>query len=414
MESRIVFLAALAVGLGQRILFAQANLPVLPAVPALPMPVTSTLHISRETNPARSFSVVGPQGALLGRQDGMFEAWIFPWKILSDMRITVKMQDWEIPIDVNRKAAWSDVTPTATTITYAHANFTIRQIMLAPKDVPEGAGALVLYQIEAIRPMTLTFSFNLAMQRMWPAPSDEHPSPEWVKTQSGIQSQNSSGFYILHESLPGHVAALAKPAAEPGVLPPYQERPQFWPRQFGLHFDPAKDANKLFPLLMIRADTPADSAPEALAGRLSALDRSIPSLYERNANYYRDLLARHTSIVTPDPKLNAAFSWAVIAIDQLRVETPEHNGEAFTAGFVGSGDTVSPGFGWFFGRDALWTRYAANSYGDFKATKQEIEFLLRHQRADGKIMHEFSQTANQVDWPALPYEYAAADSPRCF
>lgn len=407
MVTRIVFVAILVFGLGQGMVFSQAIPTALPAVPAFPLPAAATLRISREADPARPFSVIGPRGALLGRQDGGYEAWIFPWKILSDMRITADMQNYGIPIDVNSHAAWIDVTPAATTITYSHANFTIRQIMFAPKNAPEGAGVLVLYQIEAIRPMTLTFSFTPAMQRMWPAPSDEHPSPEWVKTSSG--GERPSGFYILHESFPGHVAALAMPAAEPGFLPPYQERPRFWPLQFVLHYDPAKDSGTLFPLLIVLADTPQSATQEALAHSLSALDASIPSLCESNAAYYRDLLSRHTSIVTPDAKLNAAFSWAVAAIDQLRVETPGHNGEAFTAGFVGSGDTVRPGFGWFFGRDALWTLYAVNSYGGFQTTRQEIEFLLRHQRADGKIMHEYSQTANEVDWQSLPYEYAAAD-----
>ena len=109
--------------------------------------------------------------------------------------------------------------------------------------------------------------------------------------------------------------------------------------------------------------------------------------------------------------LNAAFSWAEIAIDQLRVQTaPGAKDEALTAGFVGSGDVTRPGFGWFFGRDALWSLYAVYSYGDFETARQEIEFLLRHQRADGKIMHERSQTAGLVPWETLPYEFAAADS----
>ena len=89
---------------------------------------------------------------------------------------------------------------------------------------------------------------------------------------------------------------------------------------------------------------------------------------------------------------------------------PGAKDEALTAGFVGSGDVTRPGFGWFFGRDALWSLYAVNSYGDFETAQQEIEFLLRHQRADGKIMHERSQTAGLVPWETLPYEFAAADS----
>lgn len=43
-----------------------------------------------------------------------------------------------------------------------------------------------------------------------------------------------------------------------------------------------------------------------------------------------------------------------------------------------------------------------------------VEFLVRRQRADGKIMHEFSQTADLRDWKSMPYFYAAADASRLF
>ncbi len=195
---------------------------------------------------------------------------------------------------------------------------------------------------------------------------------------------------------------------------PIRNVPKTWPLQFVLHFDPARDSNTFFPLLMTMANTRAAAGWHALAGSLAALDAAVPSLYSANADDFRNLLSTHTSIETPDRHLNKAFSWAIASIDQLRVETPTHDGQAFTAGFISSGDSVRPGFGWFFGRDALWTLYAVDSYGDFPAARQEFDFLLSRQRADGKIMHEYSQTANVVDWQSLPYEYAAADATPLF
>jgi glycogen debranching enzyme len=362
------------------------------------------LTISREVDTSKPVSVIGPRGALLGTQDGQYEAWVFPWKIFSGMRMTAEMQDYPVPISVNDHAAWIDVKPDHTTITYSHANFTIRQIMVAPKQTPDGAGVLVFYQIQAIRPMTLTLSLEPVMDRMWPADSSDHPNPEWVQTPGG------SGFYILHENLPGPAAAMALPGAGPGILAPYQERAHTWPLQFVLHYDPAKDKDRLYPLLISVANTDQASTKEAFAHSLAALDSSAASIYQANEEYYRGFVAQHTALESPDTDLNAAFSWAEVAIDQLRVQTIDHKEEALTAGFVGSGDAARPGFGWFFGRDALWTLYAVNSYGDTETTRQEIEFLLHRQRADGKIMHEWSQTADLVDWKSLPYEYASADS----
>jgi glycogen debranching enzyme len=380
----------------------QAAIPPLPAFPVDP---ASSIAIHREVLPQLPFSVVGPRGAILGQQDGTFEVWLFPWKILSGMRITVDMQDYAVPIDVNQHAAGISVQPDATTITYSHANFTIRQTMIASKTDADTSGAMVFFQFEAIRPMTVTFSFHADMQRMWPAESDDRPSPEWVKTG------NDSGFYMLHLNFPDHAAALAIPDAQSGILPPYQERAAVWPLQFVLHYDPRSDRDRIYPLLMAFANSQAAATKDALNVRLQQMDVQAQSTFDANRNYYRSFLLSHTSIETPDRQLNDAFSWAETAIDQLRVESPiGSNQQALTAGFVGSGDAARPGFGWFFGRDALWSLYAINSYGDFSTARQEIQFLLDHQRADGKIMHEWSQTASLVDWASLPYQWAAADS----
>jgi glycogen debranching enzyme len=384
----------------------QTALPAIPALPAFPIQSQpGQLSLTRDVMPSHPFSVVGPRGTVLGQQDGSYEVWVFPWKVLSNMRIEANMENYPVPLDVNTQASSITVTPEATTITFSHANFTVREIIFAPKNAPDGAGALVFYQIEAIRPMTLTFSFTPVMHTMWPAPSDDHPSPEWVKTSGG------SGFYILHLNFPDHAAAIAMPTAEPGILVPYQERGLDYPLQFVLHFDPKRDAHTYFPLLFTVANTTATATRGALASQLSALDSAFPSLYDENRKYYQDFSASHMSIDTPDEELNKAFSWAEVSIDQLRVQTsPNHDEEALTAGFVGSGDTSRPGFGWFFGRDALWSLYAVNSYGGFDTARQEIEFLLRRESPEGKIPHEWSQTANIVDWRILPYEYAAADS----
>jgi glycogen debranching enzyme len=382
-------------------------LPVLiPSLRVFPMKALDLPSITREIVPIKPFSVIGPRGALLGQQDGTYEAWIFPWKIFSDMRITAEMKDYAVPFDVNEHAAEIEVQPNSTTITYSHANFTIRQTMIAPKEGATDAGVMVFYQIQAVRPMTLTFTFHPVMQRMWPAQSDDVPAPEWVEDDGG-----RSGFYILHLNFPDHAAAVAMPGAKAGIHAPYQESPHDWPVQFVLSFDPKTDSGKVFPLLLTFANSARTTDKMAMAHALVELNRSASTIFATNEKYYREVLNTATSIETPDESLNEAFAWAVAAIDQLRVKTtPDLSEEALAAGFVSSGNAARPGFGWFFGRDALWSLYAVNSYGDFHTTRAEIEFLLARQRADGKIMHEWSQTANLVDWKALPYEYASGDA----
>src|SRR5580693_2840943 len=159
------------------------------------------------------------------------------------------------------------------------------------------------------------------------------------------------------------------------------------------------------------ADTAAQSSKEALAARLADLGRSFQSLYEQTGTYFRNFLSEHLAIETPDKQFDEAFAWAEVSIDQLKVQTtPSHQETALVAGFYGSGDSARPGFGWYFGRDALWTLYAVNSYGDFQLTRDQLEFLLRRQSPEGKIIHEWAQTADLVDWRSLPYPYASADA----
>ena len=233
-----------------------------------------------------------------------------------------------------------------------------------------------------------------------------------------VGETGDSGFYMLHLNAPDHAAAVAMPDARYGVLAPYQERPKNYPVQFVLHFDPSTDGDKLYPLLMTTGETVATSkyrqhwprgCRRSMQGfkRLTTLRRSTS----------KNSLLNTCSIDTPDQKLNQAFTWAEVAIDQLRVQTtPSHAETALVAGFYTSGDSARPGFGWYFGRDALWTLYAVNSYGDYQLTRDELNFLFKRQSPEGKIIHEWAQTADLVDWKTLPYdvclrgcESAAAD-----
>ncbi len=359
------------------------------------------LTIRQHAAPRQPFTVAGECGMFVGQQDGSFESWIFPVKLLSHFHIDAEVDGYTVPIDVNSDAAEIEVAPGHTTITYSHIAFTLRETLFATPCAANGTGVMALFQVDAIRPVTLTFSFTPEVKRMWPAPNANAPSPEWVK-------QGASGYYVLHTDFSDLGAAIAIPGAEPGVLAPYQERPQFWPLQFVLRFDPKRDAGRFFPLLMAVGNDAAAADPKRLAAQLEPLDAQVPALYQKTAHYYAHFFDHRLTVDTPDVRFNQAMRWAEISIDQLRLRHGDEVG--LVAGFYSSGDSTRPGFGWFFGRDTLFTLYAVNSYGDFALTRQALKFLLARQRDDGKIMHEYSQTADLVDWQKLPYEYAAADA----
>ena len=367
-------------------------------VQRFPMP-EGPLRITHAAELMKPFTAAGETGGIFGQQDGSFEAWVFPVKILSSFRITAEVADYPVPIELNPLAAEIEVRPERTTIIYSHAAFTVKQHMFVPRGEGAAAGPIVLFEVASVRPLCLTFRFSPDMLRMWPALNFGRPGAEWVR-------RGESGYYVLHTDKPDFAGAVAIPRSRPGILPPYQERPKTYPVEFKLTVDPAKDGDLFFPLLM------AWGAPNSLLGQLTAANARIADMYSETARYWEHFFGRTLSVETPDAAFNDALRWAEAAIDQARVKF--HGETGMVAGYYSSGDSARPGFGWFFGRDTLWTLYAVHSYGDFALSRTALEFLIRRQRDDGKIMHEYSQTADLVDWKATPYFYAAADSTPLF
>jgi glycogen debranching enzyme len=396
--------------------------------------------IRAHTEALNPFTVAGERGVLLGQQDGEFEAWVLPVKILSHLSIEADVDGYTVPIDVNQQAAEIEVRPDRTVITYAHIAFTVRQIMFSPNDGPPGTGPVVLFEFDCLHPTDFTFRFTPNLEFMWPMRNEGHPGPEWVPgvAEGKPLPGGMNGYYVLHADYPDLAAALTIPGASSGILAPYQERPQVHPVELKLRIDPARDNGRLYPLLMAVGTNPTTANTQALGATLENLNQNIATLYRAHSESYKNLLANSVSIDTPDKSLNEAFQWAVVSIEQLKAKpwapdsvkgtgfSPYNKGTAadgalapadetaLVAGYYASGDSARPGFGWFFGRDSLYTLYAVDGYGDFALAKSELEFLIHRQRDDGKIMHEYSQTAAAIDWRAFPYMYAAADSTPLF
>jgi hypothetical protein len=369
---------------------------------------SNPLVIDQPAQENRPFSVTGQRGAILGQQDGTFELWLLPVKILHNARLTARLQDYEAIIDLNKHASEIEVRPDHTTITYSHAAITVKQHMFIPRSAQPGvATAIVLFEIHAVRPAVVTLQFEPSLERQWPAPNFGRPNASWIQSGDG-------GIYTLSTDNPNFFGMIAMPGSTRGLIRPYQERPQTLPLRFDIHYDPARDDNRFFPLLaaVTGVSGKQELTPAELQSQLMEAADNVPSLYHSTSDFFDHFFDTRLTAQTPDQKLNNALRWAEISIEQARVSSAIGSGLA--GGWYTSGDSARPGFGWFFGRDTLWTLYAVNSYGDFQLSREAMDFLLAHQRADGKMMHEYSQTADLVDWIHLPYLYAAADSTPLF
>jgi glycogen debranching enzyme len=159
-----------------------------------------------------------------------------------------------------------------------------------------------------------------------------------------------------------------------------------------------KDTKVVVIAASINGATEAEDAYHRLAS-------TYPELRQTSSNDYKHYLNETVNMTLPDTQLQQAYDWARVSMIQGMVNNP-YLGTGLIAGYRTSGDTARPGFGWFFGRDALWTSFALNAEGDFADTRTALDFLSHYQRTDGKVPHEISQSASLVPWfTDYPYPY---------
>lgn len=347
----------------------------------------SGLELVRTTQRGRFFDVLGHRSALFGRENGVFEAWVYPLKILDDFRLSFRLQDYPLDIEGPEIATHILVRPEATIFTYSHAAFTVRQILYAPVDEP---GIVMLLDVDSVLPLTITGSFRPRLRLMWPA-GLMTPYLEW---------DEKAHVYYVTEETKRFVGVLGSPGARDVSVMPYQEEPRDVPIRFVIESRPEAMRSAYVPIVMTGSVEGREFAKKAYDRLLG----SARALYEQNVEHWEQFRERTVGVTTPDPRLDESFAWARVGVAKGMATNPLL-GTGLVAGFRTSGESERPGFGWFFGRDALWTTLAIDAFGDFAATRTALELLRKYQRADGKIPHEISQSASFIPW-FTDYEYA--------
>jgi len=349
--------------------------------------------LDRPTHAGAFFDVVGRRSAIFGYENRSFEAWVYPLKILDDFSLSFRLEGYPLEINGGDIMASIRVRPESTAITYAHAAFTVRQIMFAPIDEP---GIVILLEVDSVLPLTVTAAFRPRLRLMWPATS----------MTSSLGWDADAHAYTVTEETGRFAGVIGSPFARDISLMPYQEEPRDVPNRFIIDARADVLTTRRIPIVVagsVEGRTAATAAYDRMLG-------SVQALYERTANHYEQLDRDTIGIDTPDARLNTAFQWAKIGIDKGLATNPLL-GTGLLAGFRTSGESERPGYAWFFGRDALWTTLATDATGDFETTRRALEFLRTYQRPDGKIPHEISQSASIVPWfDQYPYAWASADA----
>ncbi len=347
------------------------------------------LEISRTARPWEFLAAVGKRAGLLGNESGKVEAWVYPLKILRDLRLTVLTEGREIPAETLVRTVIAH--PESTTLVYTGDTFSIRETFFVPVDQP---GAVIEIQVETERPLELEATFIRDFQLEWPASM----GGTYVNWNAELR-----GFVFGEDHQKFAALAGSPTAAEPQL-------------EYETNYGGTHTSSMKLGVTSKGRDTKIIVISGSVNGRAEAeksyrlLTSDYQRLWKESAEFYQQYLQRTTSVELPDAELQSAYDWSRVSLIQGLVSNPTM-GDGLIAGYRASGETYRPGFAWFFGRDSLWCGLALNSEGDFATTKTALEFIAKFQREDGKIPHEIAQGASFVDWfKGYPYAFASADA----
>ena len=354
----------------------------------------SPIELTGPVRPGEYLGVTGPRAAWLGLETGEAELWVHPLKVGNGFRLAFSTPRYGTPIPGERVARTVRVRPELTTITYSHAAFQVRQHILAPADTA-ASGILVLLEVDSPEPMEIVAEFHPVLNYMWPG-------------SLGGQYAYWDGerrVFVLSESLQTRNAVVGSPWATNSVEHPAHQLGDA-PRTMVIPVEPERAREEFIPIAVAAGTVPRDT----VFARYARLISGAEMLYRDKRAWADSVLASTASVETPDPSLDLALEWAKINLEEQRVCNPDL-GCGFVAGWGLSGDGGRPGFGWFFGGDAAINTFAMDVLGQWELVAEELAFLARYQRDDGKITHEISQAAAHVDWfDTYPYAYYHADT----
>jgi len=376
-----------------RILLLYIALLTASLVAQSPCDNTGALTLSRSARNWQFLDAVGPHAGLLGREDGSFEAWIYPLKLFRDFQFRFRLGD--IVLDGGTIPRTITVRPESSSVKYIYDSFTACATWLVP--MSERA-AIIEIAVDSAVPVALEASFTPDVAWMWPAAVGDAYS-EWDAKLKAFRFSNDHHVFWANAGAANDAPLLTTYSANYSAG-----------HTDALSFGPPANGHKIYRFVMTASFENQQQA-DASYRKLLAADSSI---VQQARDYYVRYLDNTVQLTLPDQDLQLSYDWARISTVQGLVDQP-FAGKGLVAGYNISSGSHRPGFSWYFGRDSMWTSLALDSIGDFATVRTALEFLMQYQRPDGKIPHEISQTVKLIDWwKDYPYGTASADGTPLF
>jgi glycogen debranching enzyme len=379
-------------------------------IPSFPLGV-SPLALTGPARPGVFLSAVGRRAIAMGTEDGRFEIWSWPVKWLHDLELWFRIPKYTEPIAGHTVAQRIIQRPEGLTIEYAYEQFSVKQHVFAPVDLP---AIVMLLEVDAIRPIEILARFTPDIHLAWPAGLGgqyliwNDPSRAFLMSEGSRRINAFFGSPAITQAsdVLAHMLAAAPP--------------QFALTVGGQQYTPPKlseppgrgiDQHIAYIPIVLAGGTMARDSALALYKALVA-PGAAEREWKRRLAHADSIRMKQLVLRSPDPALDRAVEYAKVNLDESFVCNPDL-GCGLVAGYGLAGPSSDrPGFGWFFGGDAAINSFAMVGAGQSDLVRDGVfRFFAKYQRADGKITHEISQGAGWIDWfGKYPYAFFHGDT----
>ncbi|MBV9306841.1 MAG: hypothetical protein JOZ45_11910 [Acidobacteriaceae bacterium] len=364
--------------------YASLLLLALSAQTALPDLTIDTEAVA----PKRFLAAKGRKALLEGYGSQSLEGWIYPFQIFDNFRVFFEKNSGG-RVRGNSLLRRIIYRPQSITRVYAAQDFTVEETLFVPVDEP---GILILYEVHGGSSVEITAEFHPVLDLMWPAGVGGQDA-SWLPARNAFQLAEATGrFHALIGSPETIRHSDANQYREP------------W------------NAQRTLTLTMRTAGIAKLAIALDLEGHYNGentftkLLNNTGSLLEEAKVHYGKLQNSLLSLQTPDERVNQAFAWAEIAMEQAIADNP-YLGCGLVGGYGPSRDTRRPQYAWFFAGDGLTVLDGLAAVGERALLSDEYRFLSRYQNSQtGMMWHEISQSATFLDWfTKLPYAFVHVD-----
>jgi len=356
---------------------------------------TNKQILSRHFATANYCEVAGERMLVMGNEKGgIQEIWAHPFMALRDYELGIKFLNTDTIFWLNNENPQIEVRPESFTRKYSFDNAYLTETVAVDPTEPN---MLCNYDYNGSYPASIVIRFKSNLRLMWPY------SSKVLNTINYTWNKNLNAF-IIKDKDNDFVSLLGSNKK------PVQARiGQFKDFELGNNnIYKGVPSNDFIVSALWQFDlNKNDNFDIFLSASSEGIEKTVSyhkkvvknpiNIHKRAYENTQEFFNNSTLITSPDMVFNTGYRWALTATDRFFVNTPGI-GTSLVAGYSTTdngwdgGHKVNgrPGYGWYFGRDAVWSAFAVLDYGDFKGVKKVLETLIKYQDLNGKIFHELS------------------------